>query len=266
MTVATTAAAGFRTETTGTTRWIVADNRDRLNAYTTAMWVELPGLIRAAEQDARIRVIVLTGAGERAFSAGADITEFDKIDPHEQARRNDNNDYSAFGVLAACSKPTIAMIHGICYGGGCELAVCCDFRIAATTAAFCIPPARLGIGYNARWIRPLLQVVSGAVAKDMLFTGRRYDAQAALRIGLVGEVVAPADLRGAAEALAATLAENAPLSILAAKRAIEALSHPDGAVDMAALDALVHACFASQDYAEGRRAFKEKRRPRFEGR
>ena len=259
------AAASLRTETTGTTRWIIADNPDRLNAYTTAMWAALPGLVRAAERDPDIRVVVLTGAGERAFSAGADITEFDQMDPRVQARRNDDHDNSAFGVLAACGKPTIAMVHGVCYGGGCELAVCCDFRVVATTAAFSIPPAKLGIGYNARWIRPLLQVVSGAVAKDMLFTGRRYDAAAALRVGLASEVVTPADLRRATEALAATLAANAPLSILAAKRAIDALSHPDGAVDMAALDAHVHACFASQDYVEGRRAFKEKRAPEFKG-
>ena len=145
------------------------------------------------------------------------------------------------------------------------MALCCDFRIASETALFSIPAAKLGIGYNARWIPPLLRVVSPAVAKEILFTGRRYDAAAADRVGLVTKVVPPEDVMAETLALAATLSANAPLSILAAKRTIHALTHPDGEVDMATLDAQVLACFVSEDYAEGRRAFMEKRKPAFKG-
>ena len=256
----------LRSETRGAARWIIADNEARLNAYTAAMWRALPGHIRAAEADPDIRVIVLTGTGNRAFCAGADITEFKDERQGEAAKVYDDFNNTAFGALMHCAKPTIAMIHGICFGGGCELAVCCDFRIAADTALFSIPAARLGIGYNARWIKPLLDVVGASKAKEMLLTARRYDAKAALAMGLVTTVVDKAALHGETERLIGELADNAPLSMLAAKRAVDALSHPDGAVGMAALDAVVDRCFASADYAEGRRAFAEKRRPKFTGR
>jgi enoyl-CoA hydratase/carnithine racemase len=255
----------LRIEDHGAQRWIIADNPARLNAYTAAMWQTLPALLRDAESNPAVRVVILTGAGETAFSAGADITEFDKQRSGEQARRYDDFNNSAFAALANCAKPTIAMVHGICFGGGLELAICCDMRLAADTARFSIPAARLGIGYTARWIKPLLSVVSPAVAKEILFTARRYDAQAALRIGLVNAVHPARGLAEATRALAEELAANAPLSIRAAKAAINALAHPSDGVDLTAIDALVHACFESEDYAEGRLAFAEKRKPAFKG-
>ena len=259
------ASAQLKTEQTGSVFWIVADNAARLNAYTTAMWQSLPKLIRAAEADPSVRVIVLTGAGNKAFSAGADINDLGRESAVDENRRHNDFDNSAFGVLMNCSKPTIAMIDGICFGGGCELAICCDFRIASETARFSIPAARLGVGYNARWVKPLLAVVSPAKAKEILMTARRYDAKAALDMGLVTTVVAQSDLRAETEALAAELAANAPLSMLAAKRCVDGLAHPAGDVDMPVLDGHVAACFASADYAEGRQAFKDKRRPKFSG-
>ena len=249
----------------GSTRWIIARNEARLNAYTAAMWQALPGLIKSAEADPAVRVVVLTGAGSKAFSAGADINDLGREPAAVETRRHNDFDASAFGVLLTCAKPTIAMIDGICFGGGCELAICCDFRIASETARFSIPAARLGVGYNARWVKPLLSVVSPAKAKEILMTARRYDAQAALDMGLVTAVVPQSRLRAETEALAAELAANAPLSMLAAKRCVDGLTHPAGGVDMAALDAAVDACMTSADYAEGRRAFKAKRSPVFKG-
>ncbi len=257
--------AELRTALTGDVHWIIAHNEAKLNAYTAAMWQALPTLIRAAEADPNVRVIVLTGAGNKAFSAGADISGLGREKAADEARRHNDFDSSAFGVLLQSSKPTIAMIDGICFGGGCELAICCDFRIASETARFSIPAARLGVGYNARWIKPLLAVVTPAKAKEILMTGRRYDAKAALDMGLVTTVVPQAQLREETERLAAELADNAPLSMLAAKRCVDGLAHPAGCVDMAVLDAHVAACFASADYAEGRQAFKDKRRPKFSG-
>ena len=257
--------AHLRTEQHGNVLWIIAENRARLNAYTQAMWSALPKLIRAAEADTSVRVIVLTGAGDKAFSAGADIGELGRESAAAETERHNDFDNSAFGVLLGSRKPTIAMIDGICFGGGCELAICCDFRIASQTALFSIPAAKLGVGYNARWVRPLLSVVSPAKAKEILMTGRHYGAQVALDMGLVTAIVAQSDLRRETEKLAGELAANAPLSVLAAKRCVDALTHPNGAVDMATLDQHVRACFESADFAEGRRAFKEKRRPKFQG-
>ncbi len=255
----------LRAETEGGIRWLIADSPARLNAYTEAMWAALPGLIQEAAEDPQVRVVVLTGAGGKAFSAGADISEFDKARTGDAARRYDELNNQAFAALMTSPKPVIAMVNGLAFGGGCELVVCCDMQIAADHAQFSIPAAKLGIGYNPRWIKPLLAAVSPAKAKEMLMTARRYDAKSALAMGLVNEVVPANELRARTKAVAEEIAANAPLSIRAAKMSVDALSHPDGAVDMAALDRAVEACFTSQDYAEGRKAFMEKRKPVFRG-
>lgn len=250
----------------GPVRWIIADNQPRHNAYNTAMWEALPGLIAEAEADPAVRVVILTGAGERAFSAGADISEFEEARTGDAADRYDELNHRAFEAVTNCAKPTIAMIHGFCMGGGLELALCCDIRYAAEGSQYAVPAAKLGIGYNPRWIRPMLSVVSAAVAKEILFTGRRLSTQQAYEMHLISRVLPGAELRAATLALAAEIAANAPLSIHAAKRSVDELSrHPENP-DMAELDRLVAACFASEDYAEGRRAFLAKRKPRFVGR
>ncbi|MBN9277398.1 MAG: enoyl-CoA hydratase/isomerase family protein, partial [Hyphomicrobium sp.] len=139
---------------------IVADNPARLNAYTRDMWEALPRLIREAEADPAVRVIVLRGAGTKAFSAGADISEFEGNRTGAEARRYDEINHEAFEAVGRATKPTIAMVHGYCFGGGCELAICCDMRWVAEDAIFSIPAAKLSIGYNPRWIRPMLAVMS----------------------------------------------------------------------------------------------------------
>ncbi len=167
-------AAGLRLERDGDIAFIIADNSARLNAFTAAMWEALPARIAAAESDSDIRVIVLRGAGERAFSAGADISEFETQRSGDKATAYDALSDAAFTALARCQKPIIAMIHGFCLGGGLGVALCADIRLADDKAEFAIPAARLGLGYNARWIRPLLAAVPPSRAKEMLFTARRF--------------------------------------------------------------------------------------------
>lgn len=256
----------LRLEIDGPMAWIVADNPARMNALTAAMWRDLPRRLREAEGDPEVRVIIFRGTGTRAFSAGADISEFEKQRAGDSAIEYDALNHAAFAAITGAMKPTIAMIHGFCLGGGLAIAACCDLRLADENSQFAIPAAKLGIGYNPRWVRPLLTLVSGPCVKELLFTGRRFNALEAHGIGLVNRVTATAGLESETRALAGEIAANAPLTIRAAKLTVdELLRHPEKP-DTARLDAAVKACFESTDYAEGRRAFLEKRKPAFNGR
>jgi enoyl-CoA hydratase/carnithine racemase len=256
----------LRLERDGDIGFVVASNPARMNAFTAGMWKAVPEVLSAAEADPDIRVIVLRGAGSRAFSAGADISEFDSARAGDAAAAYDALNDAAFRALSGCTKPTISMIHGFCLGGGLAIALCTDIRIADEAAEFAIPAAKLGLGYNARWVRPLLAAVPPARAKEMLFTGRRFKVAEALAMGLVNTVVPAEALEQTTRALAGDIAANAPLTVRAAKRTIDELTRNSQTPDIAALDAAVEACFSSEDYAEGRLAFKEKRKPRFKGR
>ena len=253
-------------ERDGDIGFVIASNPARMNAFTAGMWKAVPEVIAAAEADPAIRVIVLRGAGTRAFSAGADISEFDSARAGDAAAAYDALNDAAFRALSGCTKPTIAMIHGFCLGGGLAIALCADIRLADDVAEFAIPAAKLGLGYNARWVRPLLAAVPPARAKELLFTGRRFKVAEAQAMGLVNAVVPAAELEAKTRALASEIAANAPLTVRAAKRTIDELTRNPQTPDLAALDAAVAACFDSEDYAEGRLAFKEKRKPRFQGR
>ncbi len=246
--------------------WITIDNQARLNALTSAMWQGVTDAVLAGLANNAVRVMIVRGAGEKSFTAGADISEFETARSGDAAKDYDRINDTCYQTLMACEKPTIAMIHGYCFGGGLELAACCDLRLAAQGATFSVPAAKLGLGYNARWIRPMLASLSPARAKEMLFTGMRYTAEEALQIGFLNRILPPSELEAATTRLAQEIAANAPLTIRAAKMCVDEFLYRPEAVDMAKLDHAVAACFASADYAEGRRAFMEKRKPRFTGR
>lgn len=266
MTDAAKGTPALRYHEDGAIAWIAADNPARMNALTSAMWRDLPGAVARAVANPDVRVVILRGAGDKAFSAGADISEFESARTGDAAKDYDALNEAAFNALITCPKPVIAMIHGFCLGGGLGLALCCDIRIADDASQFAIPAAKLGIGYNARWVKPILAAVPPSRAKELLFTGRRFRSAEAEAMGLITQLVSKAELEPTVRALAGEIAANAPLSVAAAKRAIDEISRCPENPDIAMLDEMVATCFASEDYAEGRRAFLEKRKPEFNGR
>ena len=189
----------LRLDRQGEIGFVIASNPARMNAFTAGMWKAVPQLLAEADADPAIRVIVLRGEGTRAFSAGADISEFDSARAGDATAAYDALNDAAFRALSQCTKPTLAMIHGFCLGGGLAIALCTDIRLADENAEFAIPAAKLGLGYNARWVRPLLAAVPPAKAKEMLFTGRRFKVAEAQAMGLVNAVV-PARRAGSKDA------------------------------------------------------------------
>lgn len=246
---------------------ITFNQPSKRNAMSVEMWDGLATVLRAWADDPAVRVVVLTGAGDKAFVSGADISQFE-ANRSDAAAQIEYGKLTAAGrdTLATYRKPVIARIQGFCLGGGLGIAMSADLRIAAESSAFGIPAAKLGIAYGWDMVRTLISLVGQANARMMLFTGERMGAAEALRIGLVHRVVPDAALDETVRGLAATLAGNAPLSILGMKHIIgQALADP-AERDMASVAAAVSACFDSADYAEGRTAFMAKRKPQFQGR
>ncbi|MEB2285920.1 MAG: hypothetical protein B6D46_09595 [Polyangiaceae bacterium UTPRO1] len=246
--------------------WMVLRNPARLNAVRFEMWEAIPGLVAELAADRDVRVLVLRGAGGAAFAAGADISEFatQRRDPASAAAYEETNG-RAFAALLAFEKPVVAMLQGVCIGGGLAIAACADLRIAAADVRMALPPARLGLGYAYAGVERLVRLVGPSVASEMFFTARTYAADEALRTGLVNQVVAKADLEAFTTSYAAGIAANAPLTIRAAKRAIAETQREPAARDLEGVRRLIAECFASADYAEGVRAFLEKRTPLFRG-
>jgi enoyl-CoA hydratase/carnithine racemase len=244
---------------------VVSLNRPEVrNAVTLSMWRELASIFSSLADNDDIHAVVLTSSGAD-FCVGADVSEFDTL--------RENKDQSAgyeiavddcSAAIANLSKPVIAAISGYCLGGGCHLALACDFRFADHSAKLGIPSARLSIVYGVKSVQRLLAIVGITNAKRMLYSGERYDAARAQSAGLVDEVCD--DAVSAAVGFAGTLASNAPLSIAGAKFMLNNLSMGDGALDMAAAQRMIDLAADSEDFREGRRAFAEKRAPRFNGR
>jgi len=245
---------------------IVVNNPQTRNAVSLAMWDAVAGALAGFAADPSLRVLIVSGAGGRAFVSGADISRFDQERTGEDAvARYNTAAEAAYASLAAFPRPVIAAIDGACVGGGLALAVACDIRLAAEDSRFGLPAARLGLGYPFSGIARLVGVVGRAAAAEILFTATLYDAAQAKAWGLVNRLLPAGEVQAAAEALAAQIAANAPLTVAAAKRALVEHARDGQARDLAAVQAMVAAAFASADYREGQAAFRDKRPPRFTG-
>ncbi len=257
----------LRVEKEGAIGWLVLDNPERLNAISSAMWGSFPKAMAQFDADPEVRVVILRGEGDKAFAAGADISEFEKArETSGQVAAYDGLLDEALHALQGSDKPVVSMIRGYCMGGGVEISLACDLRYCADDAQFAIPAARLGLGYGIDGTKRLVETVGHANAREIFFTGRRYGAAEAKAIGLVHRVLPVAGLEAFVRDTAATLAENAPLTIAASKAMIEEFVRPSGAPDFARGLAAIERCAVSEDYLEGRKAFMEKRKPRFRGR
>jgi enoyl-CoA hydratase/carnithine racemase len=223
------------------------------------MWKLIPPLVEQLGSDDGVRVIVVRGAGDQAFVSGADISEFTELRMGEDSAEYDADNGLAFTALSESRKPVIALIHGFCIGGGVAISVCADLRYAADDALFAVPAARLGLAYPLTGARALYGALGDAHAKELVFTGRRFDANEALRLGLINQVFPKAELDVRVREIALGVAENAPLTLTAFK--LSAHAQRD---DAEAREAIA-ACYDSADYREGVKAFLEKRKPRFTG-
>ena len=250
----------------GTTLQIRFNNTARHNALSVDMWEAVPQLLAPAEADERVRLVVFSGAGEKAFVSGADISQFEDMRAAREAvTRYEQMAETALTSISRFSKPTLACIRGWCIGGGVNVAISCDLRIASSDSVFSIPAARLGLGYRYSAMKNLVDLIGPGAAKDLFFTARRIDAAEAKTMGLISRVCEPDQLPGLLAEYTGALAVNAPLTIRTAKAIMGEILKPSPDLDMDLCQQMIRGCFDSADYAEGRKAFMEKRKPVFTG-
>lgn len=262
----TTKQGRVHVEISASIGWITVDNPAKHNAMSLAMWASVAEEVAALESDSAIRVIVVRGAGSKAFVSGADISQFESVrNTPEGNEEYDRVAGVAMQRLATCAKPTIAALRGWCLGGGVALALSCDLRISDDALRFGIPAGRLGIGYRWRGVHKLVNVVGAANARRIFLTADRFDAAEALRMGFVQQVLPADTFEEAIQATADQIARNAPLTLKAVRIALQEFEQIDAGADFARMDAAVRAAIDSNDFKEGRSAFLDKREPRFAG-
>jgi enoyl-CoA hydratase/carnithine racemase len=245
---------------------VTFNNPERHNAVSLEMWEATKRILDDFAADNDIRVVVLTGAGGKAFVSGADISKFGSERATQEAVRayNATSD-AAYTSVAEFPKPTIAMISGYCIGGGLGLALCCDLRICTDNSRFAVPAAKLGLGYAYSGLKRLVDVVGPSFAKEIFYTARQFDAKEAQAMGLVNRVVPLGELETYVTGITDAIAANAPLTIKTVKFTVGEILKDETKRDRGRVTEMVEACFASRDYIEGRTAFMEKRKPVFTG-
>ncbi len=245
---------------------ITFNNPEKRNAMSLEMWEGLGSALIELRDNPDIRVVIMVGAGDKAFVSGADISQFEKTRHNAQASEEYSRRSEAQrALLANYPKPTIACIRGFCLGGGMQVAMLADIRLAADNSQFGIPAAKLGIAYGYDGLKHLVSLVGPSWARLIMYTGMRIDSAEALRIGLVERVLPGAELWDATMEIARTISGNAPLAIKAAKITIAQVLKDESKRDMEAIKAVGTACMDSEDFREGRTAFMEKRKPQFRG-
>jgi enoyl-CoA hydratase len=250
----------------GQVGYVIFNNPERRNAVSLEMWEATAQILNDFGKDKEIRVVVLTGAGDKAFVSGADISRFENERANEEAIVRYNQTVErANASIYDYPKPTIAMIRGFCIGGGLGLALCCDLRICSADSRFAVPAAKLGLGYPFHGLKKLVDVVGLSFAKEIFYTARQFDAEEARMMRLVNRVVPAAELEAYVKKYADTIAENAPLTIATTKFTIGEVVKDESKRNVARSAEMVKQCFESNDYTEGRRAFMEKRKPVFTG-
>lgn len=251
----------------GNVGYVIFNNPERRNAMSLEMWEATTQLMTQYAKDDSIRVVVLAGAGDKAFVAGADISKFgDERSTEEGVKKYNDAVEAAYASVHEFPKPTIAMIRGFCVGGGMGIASCCDLRIASEDARFAVPAAKLGLGYGYPGVKRLMDIVGPSFTKEIFFTARLFEVMEAVEMGLVNRVVENGELEFYVKDYAATIAANAPLTVDSIKFIVGEACKDELKRDMKRCEDLVDACFKSEDYKEGRAAFMEKRKPAFKGR
>lgn len=254
------------TEKSGDIARIIFNQPEKRNAVSLEMWQAVEAALDEYSEDPEVRILILSGAGGKAFVSGADISKFESERASEEAVANYNaTTKRVYDKLEGFPKPTIAQIDGFCIGGGVALALSCDMRICGAGSNFAVPAAKLGLGYGYIGIKRLVNVVGPSFAKEIFFTARRFDAEEARVMGLVNRVVEDGKVAEAAEDTAKMIAANAPMTVGSVKFIVGETVKDESAADLEECDRRVKACFDSMDYIEGRRAFLEKRKPQFVG-